>query len=426
MKLKYGKGFIDIETPPDFLGSIVPVVHKVDPVETLLKESFMDPVGLARLKDAVRRNRPHDVVVLVSDRTRDIANYEQILSFLVEELVDAGVDERNIEFVVALGTHHQHTPEDNERIYGALTRDFRITQHDCQGDTVSIGRTSTGLDVRVNRRVQEADYVVATGRVDFHYFAGYSGGRKSVLPGIASYDTIRNNHKKLTRDGVWIAQLHGNIIAREMAEAADLLGLDYLINVVETPDGNTERVFCGHYVHAFEEAVKYLSSARRVTIKERADCLVVSAGGFPNDRDFYHTQKSMNLAIAALKENGSIILIGQCEEGFGNEKFLQLMLGHELDSLLQFSEEKIDVGGHRAFVTARILKQHKVYALTSLDAELLRGIHFMPIQRIEQGFTAVKKEKGTGFKTIIVPNGRSALPLLNGKTDAFDHLGGLR
>jgi nickel-dependent lactate racemase len=424
MELRYGNGSIEIHTPPGFLGSIMPAVNAVNSVDVLLKESFMDPIGLVRLKHVVCKNKPGDVVIIVSDKTRNIANYAQILNFLVSELVDAGVDEKNIEFVVALGTHRAHTPQEDERIYGTLTRDFRFMQHDCHGDMVPVGKTSTGLDVAVNRRVQEADFVIATGRVDFHYFAGYSGGRKSVLPGIASYDTIRNNHKKLTRDGVWIAQLHGNIIAQEMAEAAGLLGIDFLLNVVETPDGNTARVFCGHNVRAFEEAVKYLSSTRRVVIGERADCVVVSAGGFPNDRDFYEAHKSMNLALSALKEEGSIILVGQCEEGFGNNQFMQLMLDHDLDSLLQFPEEKIEVGGHRAFVTARILKHHRVYALTGLDADMLRKIHFTPIQDIEQGLTTVGKERGAGFKTMVVPNGKTVLPLLNGKIYAFDDLGG--
>jgi nickel-dependent lactate racemase len=370
----------------------------------------MNPIGQPCLKDAIHRNKPGDVVIIVSDKTRKIANYEKILKFLVSELVDAGVQEKNIEFIVALGTHTPHTDRENRQRYGALMDDFRFIQHDCHGDLVSIGKASTGLEVLVNRRVQQADFVLATGRVDFHYMAGYSGGRKSILPGVAAYDTIRNNHKKLVRNGVRIGHSDGNVIAREMADAGSLLGIDYLLNVVETPEGETAQVFTGHHVHAFEQAVDY--------------CVIVSAGGYPNDKDFYHTHKSMNLAMAALKGNGSIILVGKCEEGFGNEQFMQLMLDNEIDALLQIPEEKIDVGGHRAFLTAKMLKNHRVYALTDLDADMLRRIHFAPIQSVEQGISIAKRDHGADVRTLVVPNGKAVLPLLNGRRDTLCHLGG--
>ncbi|MGB7055739.1 MAG: nickel-dependent lactate racemase [bacterium] len=424
MDLKYGKGLISIQTPPGFLGSIVPRVEAVRPLDILLKESCMNPIGQPCLKDAIQGNKPGDVVIIVSDKTRKIAHYEKILKFLVSELVDAGVQEKNIEFIVALGTHTPHTDREDRQRYGALVDDFRFIQHDCHGDLVSIGKASTGLEVLVNRRVQEADFVLATGRVDFHYMAGYSGGRKSILPGVAAYDTIRNNHKKLVRNGVWIGHSDGNVIAREMAEAGSLLGIDYLLNVVETPEGETAQVFTGHHVHAFQQAVDYFSSVRRVRINEPADCVIVSAGGYPNDKDFYHTHKSMNLAMAALKGNGSIILVGKCEEGFGNEKFMQLMFDNKIDALLQIPEEKIDVGGHRAFLTAKMLKNHRVYALTDLDADMLRRIHFAPIQNVEQGMSIAEREHGADVKTLVVPNGKAVLPLLNGRKDTLCHLGG--
>jgi len=424
MDLRYGKGLISINTPPGLLGVLALNTETVSPVDVLLKQGFMNPLGHLVLKQVIRKNKPGDVVVIVSDITRKIANYKEVLGFLAGELVDAGIDEKNIEFIIALGTHRVHTAQENRSVYGELLDDFSFTQHDCHGDVVSVGSTSTGLDVRVNRRAQEADFVIATGRVDFHYMAGFSGGRKSVLPGIAAYETIRHNHKKLARKGVWIGQTDDNIIAQEMTEAADLLGIDYLLNVVETSEGDTARIFTGHHIHAFQGAVDFFSSMRQIKIEEPADCVIVSAGGYPNDRNFYHTHKSLNLAMSALKEKGSIILVGKCEEGFGNEKFMELMLENEIDALLQYPEAKIDVGGHRAFLTARILRDHKVYALTDLDADRLQRIHFLPLQSIDQGIAAVTKEHGAGVKTFIVPNGKAVLPILNGSRAFSERLGG--
>jgi len=423
MDFQYGKSSISFEPPSGLIGVAAPETVTVRPLDVLLKESFMKPVGHGTLNKVLRGNKPGDVVIIVSDISRKIANYDEILGFLVAELVDAGIDEENISFVVALGTHRAHTIEENSLLYGKLCDDFIVLQHDCHHDLTVVGKTSTGLEVSVSRRVAEADFIVATGRIGFHYLAGFSGGRKSILPGVASYETIRNNHKKLVRDGVFVGQCEGNIIAQEMAEAAGLLGVDYLLNVVETPDRKTERIFCGHHAHAFDEAVDYFVTKRRSRIPEPADCVIVSAGGYPNDKDFYHTHKAINLAMLGLKDNGSIILVGQCAEGFGNEKFMRLMLENKIEELLEYPEEKIEVGGHRAFLTAKILKRHRVYACTDLDPAKLREISFTPIRNIQQGIDAVKKEQGNGFKTLIVPNGQAVLPSLNGSTFKF-HIGG--
>jgi nickel-dependent lactate racemase len=414
MDLKYGQGSMSFEPPPGVIGVVEPKVVTTRPVETLLKESLSSPIGLGSLSKLVRGNKPRDIVIVVSDVTRKIANYEEILRFLVSEIVDAGVDEKNISFVVALGTHRRHKAEENSLLYGKLCDDFAFLQHDCRGDVTVIGKTSTGLEVAVNRRIAEADFVITTGRIGFHYLAGYSGGRKSILPGVASYDTIRNNHKKLVRNGVFVGRIENNIIAREMAEAADLLGVDYSLNVIENPDRETEMIFCGHCTQAFSKAVAYFVRQREIAIAEPADCVIVSAGGYPGDKDFYHTHKAINLAMLGLKKDGSIILVGQCAEGFGNEKFLRLMRENSVDGLLEYPEAKIEVGGHRAFLTARILKQHRVYACTDLDGTSLKEIGFTPIKSIKQGIDAVKKEQHNGFKTLVVSNGQAVLPSLSG------------
>jgi nickel-dependent lactate racemase len=425
MDLKYGKGSIRFEQPPGPMGVVQPQAAAVRPVSELLKESFAAPVGGARLNAVLRKDKPGDVVIIVSDITRKIANYEEILSFLVAELVDAGVDEKNISFVVALGTHRHHSDEEDARLYGKLRDDFNFLAHDCHHGLLQIGKTSTGLEVSVNRRVQEADFVIATGRVGFHYLAGYSGGRKSIVPGIAAYDTIRNNHSKLVRNGVFVGKREGNIIAEEMAEAARLMGVDYLVNVVETPERETASIFCGHHEHAFDEAVGFLVRARQSRIPQPADCVIVSAGGYPDDRDFYHTHKAINLAMLCLKPHGSIILAGQCAEGFGNEKFMRLMLDNEIDALLNYPEKKIEVGGHRAFLTAKILKQHRVYVCADLDPAILQRMKFTPIQNIKQGIDAVLNGVGSDVKTLIVPNGGAVLPIFNGRKSVLLHTGGL-
>ena len=414
MKLKYGTSAITCNVPEkNLLAILEPKLDEPLKIEELLKSGITAPIGAPRLVKLLRRNRPKDFVILVSDISRSIANYQKILRFLIGEIVDAGVDEKNIHFIIAIGTHRLHTLEENKRLYGRLLDEFEFTFHNCHNELVRIGKTSTNLLVEVNRRAKEADFVILTGRVDFHYLAGFSGGRKSILPGISSYNTIRANHSKLCRPGVAIAELKNNIIAQELAEAAELFKPDYLVNVVETPTRKTSRVFFGNPRFAFEQAVEYFCTQRKQTITQPADAVLVSAGGYPYDKNFYNSHKSLNLAIRTLKPGGSIILIARCQEGIGNEKFLKLMQENNIDQLLDYPEDKIEVGGHRAFVTARILKEHKIYVLSELEPEIVKSIGFKPIIQLNDAIEEIKKESGNDYKLYIIPNGKTVLPVLN-------------
>ncbi len=413
MQLRYGSGTIDFEiSEKHFCGILESEKEKPASVEDLLKKAVTEPINAPRLGKLLRKNRPTDLVIIVSDISRSIANYKKILKFLVGEIVDAGVDEKNIHFIIAIGTHRTHTPEENKKLFGELFDEFEFIFHNCNKDLVTIGKTSTDLSIEVNKRARDADFVLLSGRVDFHYLAGFSGGRKSILPGISSYDTIRTNHSKLRREGVAPGELKNNIIAQEMAEALELFKPDYLVNVVETTERETSRIFFGNPVSAFEQAVEYFCSRRNQSINQLGDCVLVSAGGYPQDNNFYNSHKSLNLAIHSIKPGGSVILVARCQDGMGNEKFLKLMQEHNIDQLLNYPEEKIEIGGHRAFVTAKILKQYKVYVLSEISPKILKSIGFIPINKIEEGIENIKKETGDNFKLYIIPNGKTVLPVL--------------
>ncbi|KPJ74146.1 hypothetical protein AMJ52_01680 [candidate division TA06 bacterium DG_78] len=414
MDLKYGKNIINFDIlSKNMLGILEINNTSAKPLDMLLKNSILNPIGKPRLSNVLRHNKPGDIIIIVSDITRSIANYAEILKFLVAEIVDAGIDEKNIEFIIALGTHRQHTEEENNMLYKDLTHRFRFSQHDCHTNLISLGKTSTGLEVQVNKRAREADFVITTGKIDFHYLAGYSGGRKSILPGISSYETIRDNHCKLKRNDVDVGEINHNIIAQEMNEACRMFDVNYLFNVIETPHRQTTAIFCGHPEYAFTEGVQSFKSMRMTTIREKADCVIVSAGGYPQDKNFFTSHKSLNTATHAIKPHGSIIIIGQCCEGFGNENFLNYMLTHTLNDLVNYPEKNIQVGGHRAFVTAKILKNHKVYVLTDLEPQILKQMKFLPVRNSDEALTIMKKEHGEEFKAYIIPDGKAVLPMLN-------------
>ncbi len=415
MRLNYGEDYVDIEIPKDnILGELELEKRTPRSLDALLKQSILNPIGKPRLIDLLRKNPPHDVVIIVSDISRSIANYARILRFLVSEIIDTGIDEKNIEFVIALGTHRRHTLEEDKSLYEDLVVDFRFSQHDCYNDCVSIGRTSTELEVQVNKRVKKADFVIATGKINAHYLAGFSGGRKAILPGISSYMTIRDNHCKLSREGVALGAITNNIVAQEMDEASRLFGVDYLLNVVETPENETAQIFCGDGVFAYEQGLRFFRSMRSLVLSQKADCAFISAGGYPKDRTFYLSHKSLNSAVDIVKKGGSLVLISQCREGIGNDKFLRYMLGSNLAGLLNYPEKAIEVGGHRAFATAKILRDYKVYVLSDLTPKELNQMNFIPIKNIDEVVNHLRVDYGDKFTAYIIPDGTAILPTVNG------------
>jgi nickel-dependent lactate racemase len=413
VEIPYGKKTLTFKPPEHVLGVLKCKPHAGTDAELLMKETLLHPVNKPRLSRVLRSNKPRDIVVLVSDISRNMGHYSKILTLLVEELVDAGIDEQNIEFIIAQGSHRDHTADENRQLYGSLVEQFTFTPHDCRSDCISLGKTSTGLEVEVNKRACDAEFVIATGRIDFHYLAGFSGGRKAVLPGIASYRTIRENHSKLMRDGIHVGELEGNIIAQEMQEAAQLFGIDYLVNMIETPSGEPSAVVCGEAMSAFSEGVGQLLSRREVAITQAVDCAIIATGGYPKDRTFFKGHRALNNCLAALKPGGAIILAAESSEGVGQERFQRYLAENTLDQLKKYSEEQIELGGHRAFVTAKILSDHTVYVVSRCESSIVRQMKFVPVQDLDEGIEHLNRHYKNGYTSYIIPDGTGILPVVH-------------
>lgn len=412
MQIPYGAQVIDISIPAaNILNVIEHPAMEIEPFDAIVKDRIMQPIGKPRLKEMFRKNRPGDVVILVSDRQRSIAHYPRLLEYIISEIVEGGVDEKNISFMIAHGTHRSHQPEENEILYGDLPKKFPFLGHDCHGQFVTIGKTSSGLEISINRRVHEADFFLATGKIDFHYLAGFSGGRKAVLPGVSSYETIRGNHSKLRREGVAYGFLENNIIHQEMDEAARLSGLDYICNIIETPEGETAGLFCGDPGFAFDEGVRVFFNTRKQLISRRADCAIVSSVRCSKDETFYFAHKSLNSVRHAVKKGGIIILVAACRNGIGNEEFQHFMKEKSLEELIAYPEDNIQVGGHRAFQTAQLLHDYRVLVVSDIAPQQLEMMHFIAMRSAHEAVSYVRREFGPDFSCYVIPSGTAVFPL---------------
>ena len=202
-----------------------------------------------------------------------------------------------------------------------MLKRVKTVSHDCRAtDLVNLGTTKThGNKVQVNRIFAEADVRVLLGDVGFHYYAGYGGGRKSVLPAVGGEETIKHNHSMLLHANARTGNLDDNPVHQDMTEAARLAKVDFILNVVQNKKGEIVKAFAGDLEQVFGEAVKLVNEMYRIPVDRRADIVVVSAGGYPADMNLYQAYKALDNALDAVKRGGVIILVAECPEGHGNQ-----------------------------------------------------------------------------------------------------------
>ena len=410
----YGKTNVCVRVPArNFLGSIQPreqasAADAKAEVERALKE----PIGTQRLSEIVKAE--HKVAIVVDDATRK-APSDIMLSPILAELNAGGVQDENVTVIFGCGTHRAVTSEEAKRLVGeeVLNR-VRTISHDCRAqDVVFVGTTKThGNKVYLNRKFAEADVKVLVGDVGFHYYAGYGGGRKSVLPGIAGEETIKHNHAMLLHSNARTGVLTGNPVHEDMTEAARLAGVDFIVNAVANSKGEIIKVFSGDLEQAFLKAVETVDAMYRVTVDRKADIVVVSSGGHPADINLFQAYKAMDSALEVVKRKGVAILVAVCPEGHGNQVFYNWMV--RLGGLKAVEREikrNFVIGGHKAYYLLKALQSHQIILVSSLpDYYAVNVFKLKTARAINDAFSEALKIAGPKAKVWVMPHGSHTLP----------------
>ncbi|MGF3522247.1 MAG: nickel-dependent lactate racemase [Candidatus Bathyarchaeia archaeon] len=371
--LPYGKTDVCVRVQArNLLGSIEPKEQPACPdaraeVERALKEPI--PVGNKRLSEIALPESK--VAIVVNDATRRTPT-DVMLPPVLDELNLAGVKDENVTIIFGTGTHRPVTREEAVRIVGeSVFSRVKTVSHNCKApDLVHVGNTRHGNKVYLNRVFAEADVKVLLGDVDFHYYAGYSGGRKSVLPAVAGEETIKHNHALMLHANARPGILVGNPVNEDMVEAAKLAKVDFILNVVSNSKGQVVKAFAGDWEQAFAEAVKLVDAMYRVVVDRRADIVVVSCGGSPADINLYQAYKAVDSALEVVKRGGVIVLVAECPEGHGNQVFYDWMLRFgDLKSVEREIKRNFVLGGHKAYYLfkAWFLRCLIIMQLTSLN-----------------------------------------------------------
>lgn len=412
MKLEFGfgEGVQAVEVPDrNLLGVLMAnEVPKGLTNEAEVARALAHPIGTPRLGEIVRPGEK--IAIVTSDITRPCPTW-RILPALLDELYAAGCRREDIALVFALGSHRHHTQEEQRKLAGERAwAEIRCVDGD-PSDCVHMGETDCGTPVDITRIVAEADRRICLGNIEYHYFAGYSGGAKAIMPGCSTREAIQSNHRMMVREEAHAGNLDSNPLRQDLEQAAAICGVDFIVNVVLDEHKQIVRAVAGDLVEAHREGCKFLDQMYLKKIDSRADIVLVSQGGAPKDLNLYQTQKALDNAKHAVKPGGTIILIGSCREGLGEKVFEQWMLSAPTpESMIERIGRDFQLGGHKAAAIAMVLKNAEIYLVSELDDDFVEKIFLKPAKSAQDALDRAFARLGPDATVLAMPYGGSTLP----------------
>jgi len=412
--LPYGKAEVCARIPTqNFLGLIEPKEKpSVQDARAEIERAIQEPIGSSKLREIVKPE--HKVAIVVDDATRPAPSYLMVPP-LLDELNAAGVKNENITVIFACGTHRAVTNEEAVKLLGRETLErIKTVSHDCKAkDLVYVGTTQKyGTKVYLNRVFAEADIKILTGDVCFHYYAGYGGGRKSVLPGVSGEETIKNNHAMILHPNAKTGVLNGNPIHEDMVEAAKLSKINFILNVVTNSKGEIVKAFAGDLEQAFYEGVKVVDEMYRIQVNRKADIVIVSPGGYPADVNLFQAYKGVDSALEIVKRGGVIVLVAECSEGHGNQVFYDWMIKfNDIKAVEREIKRNFVLGGHKAYYLLKALQNHQIILVSSMPDYYATNIFKLKTARaVNDALNEAFKTMGKNAKVWAMPYGNFTLP----------------
>lgn len=371
-------------------------------------QALKEPTGTEKLSEIV--NPGEKIAIVTSDITRPMPTY-LVLPPVIDELCQAGVRQEDITVVFALGSHRKHTEEEKRKLVGdEIYEKIKCIDGDIE-DCVHLGVTKRGTPVDIVRTVAEADRRICLGNIEYHYFAGYSGGAKAIMPGVSTREAIQSNHSMMVEEAACAGSLDNNPLRMDIEEAADICGVDFILNVVLDEHKKVVKAFAGDVTAAHREGCRFLDTLYQKKIGDRADIVLVSQGGAPKDLNLYQTQKALDNAKHAVKDGGIIILIGECREGLGEKVFERWMIeAKEPEQLISRVKKHFELGGHKAAAIAMVLEHAEIYLVSELEPDFVKELFMVPFYSAQKAFEKAFQKMGPGVKVLVMPSGGSTLP----------------
>lgn len=414
-ELKYGKGTLNFSIPSHWKSVDVKIKEKepIYPIEDVFFRLLENPIGERPFSQWIKDHKK--VLIIVPDITR-YAGVDLLLPLLYRRYLV----EKDVSILFALGNHRKHTEGERikiltEEIYKAIPS----FDHDCfSSSSMSFfGVTRSGIPVYLNSLLSDADCAIVFGSINFHYLAGFGGGRKAIIPGISGYDTIIGVHKKvfkekgkheLAKPGV----LDGNPMHEEIISGIKLINKPlFLINTV-VDDSNILAIFSGDVRKAHALGCNWYMDNYGIQLKEKADVIITSAGGYPKDINFIQTHKAIEHAVRGVRKGGYIIVLGACEDGIGNEHFLEFFDYGTSEDMEKVVKESDKVYSQTAYATKLKAEYCNIILISELSESSVLKMGLIPKKSVADAITMIDdgSEKHCyivkdGYKTLIVSEG---------------------
>ncbi|MDK2830794.1 MAG: lactate racemase [Methanolobus sp.] len=411
--IPYGKEFVDLEV--DIPHEVVsPNFVEVGAESEVIEEALNNPVGMESLEEFMKDSER--ILILVNDATRPTPTAKILL-----KMRDMLREHGNVRFMVATGAHRGPTEDEYRYIFGEMYDEFKenIFVHDARKDEDMeyLGVSSNGTEMYLNKMVNESKNIIVIGSVEPHYFAGYTGGRKAFLPGVASYKTIEMNHKHALSEAAQPLAIKGNPVAEDMEDAMKVLkDLNvFSIQTVLTADHGLYATVAGDLFKSFDIAVERAKEVFCSNCSRKGN-IVLTAAPYPMDIDLYQSQKALENGKLALEDGGVIILVSKCRDGVGDDTFLNLLCSaNTCDEVMCKIDEGYKLGYHKAAKMAQIGVYAEMWAISDLHHDTIKMAKLQPCMDIQETFNrAVEKVKEQGKKpyAVILPQGSLTVPLL--------------
>ncbi len=389
-----------------------------------INEALDNPIGSPRLEEMLKPGQT--VCIVVPDSTRLWQSPNVYVPAVVARLNKCGIRDADIRILTATGSHRPMSREEHiaivsEDIYNRIG----VVDHKCResADMVKAGVTSHGTEVWFNRHAMECDHIILTGGVVYHFLAGYGGGPKYLLPGIASYETIQRHHNLALNKGfgsgsnaaVRSANMeNSNIFHTDLEEAALLAKPSFLLNVVVDDNYNIIKAVAGDMVQAHREACALVDAIDGVNVAERTPLVIASAGGAPKDINFYQTIKTLANALAVVSEGGTIIILSACTEGFGSpDTERQIRDFDTMEAREKDLRENFSIGSYVGFLFAESAEKHNLIMVCSMAAADFAKTRIHTVTTLDDALALARKlNGGKDMRATLLPHGANTLPKL--------------
>lgn len=406
VSLRYGTGSVRVRIPEDRLQGVLRprpfVKHAPSVTAALSKPIASEP--LPKLLD-----RKDKVAVVVSDITRPCPTW-RILPQVMRLLKTSCVHRDNVRVLIATGMHRGHNPAERRRLLGRYAASIsQVADH--RVDSVQhVGTTRRGTEVSVNPLLVDADFALAIGNVDVHYFAGYTGGYKAVIPGLAGRETIEKNHSLMTLPNAEPGVIESNPVREDLEEAGQFTGLRHIVNVVLDEANRTVAAFAGDPIAAHRAAARIMDHLVKVSVKEPADIVVASAGGYPRDINLYQAHKAIENASHAVKTGGTVILVAECREGFGNSTFESwTMTASDLEEIGKKLRGTFILGAHKTFALSKIAGRAEIVIVSDRMKDA-NPVLFKICKNPQRALDDAVRSHGAHASILLLPHAMNTLP----------------